>query len=360
MKNELRDLLQLNQRVFIVAEIGKAFIQTEDDKTVEEYLINAKALILAAKEAGADAVKFQTHHIEDEQLDMPVVSPHFSGTERYAWVRRNMEATPLEFWQEVKAYADKIGITFFTTPMSRGAAQKLETLDIPLWKVGSGDILDFVMLDYLTLTGKPIIISTGMSTMAEIDCAVEFLRERGAEFTILHCISKYPASFNELALGTIPYFKERYKVPIGFSDHSIGAQAAVAAVCSGARIIEKHLSIARDLWGSDHKVSMRPHEFKQMVDIIRRNDAASTIQFDNSIKILDEKESMFRPIFRKSLMAGQDIAAGTIITKEMLYAMRPQQYAGGLPSQEYKLVIGKKSSVGLKKYDPITKEAIIA
>src|SRR3989344_5979465 len=149
---------KLNKGVFVIAELGKNFIQTEEEKSVVEYLENAKKLVKAAHEAGASAVKFQTHNAEDEQLNIKIVAPHFKG-ERYAWVTRNQNATPInEFWKPLKAYCDKLGIIFFSTPMSRGAAVKLNELGVELWKVGSGDILDFVALDFMASTKKPIII----------------------------------------------------------------------------------------------------------------------------------------------------------------------------------------------------------
>src|SRR3989344_4680898 len=134
--------------VFTIAEIGKNFIQTQEERPVKEYLENAKKLVKAAKDAGADAVKFQTHNVEDEQLNINVVSPHFVGSDRYSWVSRNDKATPLDkFWKPLKSYCDAIGIIFHSTPMSRGAAYKLNELGVEMWKVGSGDILDFVTLD---------------------------------------------------------------------------------------------------------------------------------------------------------------------------------------------------------------------
>ncbi|MEK7082556.1 MAG: N-acetylneuraminate synthase family protein, partial [Patescibacteria group bacterium] len=213
----------IQKKVFVIAEIGKNFIQTQEERSVSEYLENAKALVRAAKESGADAVKFQTHNVEDEQLNINVVSPHFKGADRYSWVTRNTHATPLEeFWRPLKHYCDEISIIFHSTPMSRGAAQKLQQLDVPFWKVGSGDILDFVLLDYLTSTKKPIIISSGMSTLEELDTSMDFLKHRNAEIVLLHCVSKYPCPPEELQLGTIELLHARYGVTTGFSDHSIG------------------------------------------------------------------------------------------------------------------------------------------
>lgn len=350
----IKDLFASGNDVFIVAEIGKNFIQTKEDRPQEEYVRNAKELIQAAKDAGADAVKFQTHTVEDEQLDVHIESPHFDGSDRYAWVKRNTEATPIEFWKEVKRYCDELGIIFFSTPMSRGAAELLNSVGVLLWKVSSSDILDFVLLDYLAQTGKPIVISTGMSIEDEVDRAARFLRARGVEFAIMHCVSKYPCPPFELYLGTIPYLAERYGVPVGFSDHSLGYEAAVAAVGKGARVIEKHFTLGRNFWGPDHKVSMEPSGFTEMVNAIRRDVSVDASQFGSGVKTLDEEERAFRPVFRKSLMAGQDIPAGTVITREMLYAMRPQKYARGLPSEEYENVLDKKIMKDLKKYDPIT------
>ena len=360
---------KMNSTVFVIAEIGKNFIQTEEERPVEEYLENAKVLVLAAKNAGADAVKFQTHNVEDEQLNVHIVSPHFKSADRYSWVSRNDRATPADkFWKPLKNYCDEIGIIFHSTPMSRGAAIKLNELGVELWKVGSGDILDFVALDFITSTGKPIIISSGMSTLEELDKSINFLKKRNPKIVLLHCVSKYPCPSEELNLATINFLRERYGVLTGFSDHSIGFDSALAAVALDARVIEKHFSFSRTLWGADHKVSMTPEEMKAMVSGIReieKNPAKKEEYLKKEIvqkgmgkggKILQEDEAVFRPYFRKSLMAGENIPVGTIIATQMLYAMRPQMYAGGLPSERYEDVLGKKAKKNLKKFDPITSD----
>jgi len=165
--------------VFIIAEIGKNFIQTEEEKSIEEYLQNAKDLVDAAIETGVDAVKFQTHEVEDEQLNIKIVSPHFKGSDRYRWVTRNTNATPLEeFWKPLKSYCDEKGIIFFSTPMSRKAAQKLEKVGVPFWKIGSGDVQDYVMLDFLIETRKPIMIANGMVSFAELDEVINYIRSK--------------------------------------------------------------------------------------------------------------------------------------------------------------------------------------
>ncbi len=363
---------KIQKRVFIIAEIGKNFIQTEAEQPIEVYLDNAKKLVDEAAAAGADAVKFQTHNVEDEQLNINVVSPHFKGSDRYSWVARNTRSTPVDkFWKPLKEHCVKKGIVFFSTPMSRGAAKILnEQVGVELWKIGSGDILDFVMLDYLRETGKPIIFSTGMSTLEEAELAVNFLRAKNDKLAMLHCVSKYPCPPEDLHLKTIEFYQQKFSMPIGFSDHSIGIEPALVAVAMGAKVLEKHFSLSRELWGSDHKVSMTPEELRGLVvgvkEILdnpaKREEILNSDFAKHSLaggKVLQEGEAAFRPLFRKSLMAGQDIPAGAAITKEMLYAMRPQQYAGGLPSEKYEEVLGKKTKVALKKFDPITFDVLI-
>lgn len=347
-----------NKRVFIIAELGKNFIQTKEEKPTKIYLDNAKELIKLAEEAGADAVKFQTHNVEDEQLNINITSPHFSGRDRYNWVKRNDLATPLEFWQELKRYSDELGIILLSTPMSRGAAIKLEKINVPLWKVGSGDILDFVMLDFIASTQKPIIVSSGMSILEEIDKSIDFLGKRNNQIALLHCVSKYPCPKEELNLKTIKFFKKRYNIPIGFSDHSIGYGYVLAAANMGATIIEKHFSLSRDLWGPDHKVSLTPKEFKKMTKAIRSKKKVKLENYGKEAKILYKEEALFRPIFRKALVAGRDIKKNYVIQKDMVYAMRPQKYVGGFPSEEYEKVLSKKTKKKLNKYDPITSKAI--
>lgn len=338
-----------------------------------EYLANAKKLAKAAYDAGADAVKFQTHNVEDEQLNIHVVSPHFKGADRYSWLTRNTNATPLDgFWKPLKAYCDELGIIFFSTPMSRGAAKKLSEAGVSLWKVGSGDILDFVALDYLASTGKPIILSSGMSTLEEIDKSIDFLKRRNAEIVLLHCVSKYPCPPEDLNLATIGFLSGRYQIPVGFSDHSIGIDSSLAAVALGAKVIEKHFSFARDLWGADHKVSMTPDELQTLVSGIREleSDPGKKAEYlgkdivkagmGQAGKVLQEDEAVFRPYFRKSLMASDDVPAGAIITAEMLYAMRPQVHTGGLPSEDYESVLGRVTARALKKFDPITTDALVS
>lgn len=347
--------------VFIIAEIGKNFIQTEDDRTPEEYLENAKALVKAAKETGVDAVKFQTHEVEDEVLNIDFTSPHFKAKDRYSWVTRNMNGTPLDtFWKPLKAYCDELDILFFSTPMSRKAAQKLSLLDVPLWKVGSGDVQDNVMLEYLATTGKPVIISSGMVSFEELRKVASYIESLGMPLSILYCISQYPCPSEAFNLSTIERMREEFPHSvIGFSDHSITHDASVRAVKMGARVLEKHFSFSRELWGSDHKASILPHEMSELVRIIRNREYESVdvgAFYGAKDKELEGAHNVHRPFFNKGLVAGADIAEGTVLTSEMIFAVRPVSLAGGLPSERLSEVVGKRATRQLKKYEPITQE----
>lgn len=347
------------EHVFVIAEIGKNFIVTESGESTTQYLERAKQLIKAAKEAGADAVKFQTHNFLDEQYPLDVFAPHFNGADRYNWVKRNTEATPVYFWKALKQYADELGIIFFSTPMSRGAAEILNNVGVSLWKVGSGDLLDFPMLDYIRCIGKPIIISTGMSMDEEVKKAVTFIKEKNNQLVVLHCVSKYPCPPEDLKLETIDYLRETFDCIVGFSDHSLGTAEAAMAVMRGAKVIEKHFSFDRSAWGPDHKVSLSPAEFAELVKVIRiaetKQIAATTV---TAGKVCQDDEAKFRPYFRKALVIASDLEAGTVITPEMVYAMRPAGFLDGLPSESYPDIIGKKLKKSLKRLEPITKDVI--
>ena len=348
------------EEVFIVAEIGKNFIQTEEERPIAEYLHNAEVLIDAAAEAGVDAVKFQTHEVEDEiHPDVSFSAPHFPAGKRYEWVLRNTKATPLEFWRTLKSHAEKRGLIFFSTPMSRKAAEKLDKVGVPMWKVASGDMRDYALLDYMLDTSKPIIISSGQVSLAELDEIVGLIRTRGGQFALLYCVSHYPCPPEYFNLATIEHFMEKYpEAVIGFSDHSIEKiDVPLAAMKTGAKIIEKHFSMSRNLWGADHKVSMTPSEMKVLVKAVRAGEhqaVAHSLYYGEKNKELEGAKNQMRPYFGKALVAACDIPKSTVLTKEMIYAMRPIKFIKGLPSERYFDVVGHEVRVPLKKYEPIS------
>lgn len=350
-----------HSEIFIIAEIGKNFIQTEDDRSQDEYVANAKQLIDEAYKAGVDAVKFQTHEVIDEQAEMAVISPHFKSMERYRWLERNTKATPIEFWHEIKKYAEDRGLIFFSSPMSRLSASKLDEVGVPLWKIGSGDVDDFFLLDYIIKTKKPVIISSGMVSFEELDRVMKYLTSTESPVGLLYCVSQYPCPPEHFNLATIEHFKKRYpKAIIGFSDHSVdNHEVTLAAVKLGARIIEKHFSLSRDLWGPDHKASLSPKEFKELVDRIRSGEYKGidhTSFYGLNDKELEGAHNKFRPYFKKTLVASCDIPAGTIIKISDLRALRPRLHLDGLSPEFYKKIIGKKTKISILRHTPLRED----
>jgi sialic acid synthase SpsE len=246
-------------KVEIIADIGKNFIDSSDKKqTIEDALTRAKRLAFWAKQSGVDVAKFQVHILEDEKRKR--------SKNRWQWIKQNEDLTPFLFWEELKEYCDYLNIKFLITPMSELAARKVDPL-VGRWKVGSADITDFDLLGFLKETGKPIIVSTGMSTLEEIDKVVEFL---GSQIQYLnYCVSIYPCPVYKIDLGKVISLKQKYKLPVGFSDHSLSVEIPALAVRVGAEAIEKHFTLDRNGFGPDHKVSLLPEEFKKMVELCR-------------------------------------------------------------------------------------------
>jgi sialic acid synthase SpsE len=200
-----------------------------------------------------------------------------------------------------------------------------------------------------------------MVSLDELDKVVNYISEKGVELTVLYCVSEYPCPQEYFNLSTIQLFKEKYpKAIIGFSDHSVGdITIPLAAVKAGAQVIEKHFSFSRDLWGSDHKASITPKEMKELVDSIKNKHHEKidiTPFHGKKEKELEGAKNKFRPYFNKTLVAGQDIPAGTIITEEMVYAMRPRMHLNGLASNRLHHVKGKRSKKDIKKFEPISED----
>lgn len=337
----------------IIAEIGKNFVITQEPETLEVLLDRAKLLIMEAKKAGADVAKFQVHYVEDEiHPNAKIISPHFDH-DRYEWVKRN--TYPTEFWMKIADFCRSVEIEFLATPMSRGAAILLDVIGVDSWKIGSGDILDFVMLDYIRDTNKPIILSSGMSSLEELKLAYDFLKEKADDISILHCVSQYPCPLEALNLGTIPFLKEKFPdAKIGFSDHSLGIEGSLMAVSLGATIIEKHFSLGRESWGPDHKVSLHPKEMWALVQRVKNNHllTPSKEALGVETKFIHEGEQKFRGAFRKGLYAAFDIKKGSIMEPDMIYAMRPTE--GALPSQHYPTVLQMRAVKDYKQYEKIS------
>lgn len=339
------------KNIEVICEIGKNFVTTPQEESQDELLKRAKNLIVAAKMAGADIAKFQCHVAEDEIYpDAHLISPHFDQ-DRLSWVKRN--SYPAEFWWKIKEYCREAEIEFLATPMSRGAAMLLnEEIGMDRWKIGSGDILDFVMLDYIRDTNKPIILSSGMSSFEELKKSYDYLSEKADDISILHCVSAYPCLPEALNLNTISFLRKNFpKARIGFSDHSLGIESSLMAVQLGAEIIEKHFTFDRNAWGPDHKVSLLPDEMTRLIYRIKNDRLIKPTHRIMGIetKYIRDEEMGFRPIFRKGLYAARELREGEMISPDMIFALRPKLLVAH-PSEDYPQFIGKSVLRDVPKY----------
>lgn len=312
-------------------------------------LERAEAIVRAAADAGADAIKLQTYTADT--MTIPCDNEYFriKGT---LWDGKTLhdlyqEAyTPWEWQPRLKALANDLGMDCFSTPFDATAVDFLEEMNVPCHKVASFEVADIPLLKKIGSTGKPVIMSTGMASLAEIDEAVTTLRESGTrELALLKCTSAYPAPPEEANLRTIPHLAQAFNCVAGLSDHTLGSAVAVGAVALGARIIEKHFTLARADGGPDSAFSMEPDEFKQMVQDIRTVEKAlGSVCYDLTPK---QKESK---VFRRSLFVVKDMKAGDVFTEENVRSIRPGY---GLPPRFLSIILGKQASINLRKGTPL-------
>ena len=301
---------------------------------------HAVKIIEAAKESGADAVKLQTYTPDTITINCDSDYFRIKGT---IWEGKNLyelygEAyTPWEWQPKLKIIANDLGMDLFSTPFDHTAVDFLEKMDVPVYKVASFELVDIPLLRKIAQTGKPIIMSTGMATLAEIDEAVSAIRKAGGnQLALLKCTSAYPAPPEEMNLRTIPHLANAFGVAAGLSDHTLGIAVPVAAVALGACIVEKHLALSRSLPGPDSAFSLTPDEFKAMVEAIREAEKAlGAISYE-----ISEKEKSSR-VFRRSLFVVRDMEPEDVFSHENIRSIRP---GFGLHTRHIENVVGRKAT----------------
>lgn len=313
---------------FIIAEIAQAH---------DGSLGLAHSYIDAAAEAGADAVKFQTHIASAEStLDEPFrVKFSRQDATRYDYWKR-IEFT-FEQWQGLAEHCRDKGLIFLSSPFSVQAVELLEKLGVPVWKIGSGETISREILDAILATGKPVLVSTGMSMYQEMDELVERFIALHTPFALLQCTSKYPVDFSEVGLNVIQEMKSRYACPVGLSDHSGSIYPALAAMAQGADLIEAHIVFDKRMFGPDTLSSLTVEDFKLLTQARDAFHKINTHPVDKD-QIAGSMMEM-RAMFGKSLAPIRDLPAGTILTHDLLTAKKP---AGGIPSDQKEKIIGKK------------------
>ena len=297
----------------------------------------AKKLCLAAKDAGADVVKFQTwitEKIITQNVEQAEYQKENTGRDESQYEMLKALELSYDEFREVKAYCDEIGILFASTADEEDSLDFLVELGIPFIKVGSGDVGNISYLRYIGSKKLPVILSTGMSTLADVEISLQALREGGAtDITLLHCTTNYPCPYDAVNLKAMDTLKHAFGLPVGYSDHTEGMEVSVAAASIGAGVIEKHFTLDRNMEGPDHKASMEPKAFKEMVEAIRHIETA----LGNGLKQPTKVEQQISKVVLKRIVAKRDIRAGQVIREEDICVKRNNT---GLPANAWDIILG--------------------
>jgi pseudaminic acid synthase len=331
-----------NNSVFIIAELSANHNQS--------YALAVKTL-KAAKKAGADAIKLQT--FTPDTITMSSDKKYFKIQHGTLWDGKTLYSLykqaymPWEWQPKLKKLADELDLILFSSPFDPSAVDFLEKMKVPAYKVASLEITDIPLIEYIASKGKPVILSTGISTLSDIKEAVHACRRKGNnEVILLKCVSAYPAPFEEMNLLTIPDLEKKFKTIVGLSDHTLGISVPIAAVAFGACVIEKHFILDRRIASPDAKFSLEPREFKQMVTSIREIEKArGKVTYTLSDRVKQTRK------FRRSLFVVQDIKKGEIFTKKNVKSIRP---GDGLAPKYISKVLRKTAKQDITKGTPLT------
>jgi pseudaminic acid synthase len=330
-----------NESTFIIAELSANHLQNFDI---------AVDTIKAMKESGADAVKLQTYTPDTITIDSD--NEYFQIKQDSLWDGKTLyqlyqEAfTPWEWQPKLKQNAEELGLICFSSPFDKTSVDFLEEMNVPAYKVASFEITDIPLIEYIASKGKPVIISTGIATLADIEEAVHACRRMGNDqIALLKCTSAYHAPLEESNLRTIPNIADTFKTVVGLSDHTLGISAPIASVALGAKIIEKHFILDRKMGGPDAAFSIEPHEFKSMVEAVRDVEKAlGTVNYDLTEKTRKSRE------FSRSLFVVKNIKAGESLTEENVRSIRP---GFGLHPRYLEQIIGKNARTDVKRGTPL-------
>lgn len=338
-------------------EIGKGqpvYIIAEMSANHAGDIENAKKIIREAKRAGADCVKIQTYTADTLTIDcdneyFQISKGTWNGENLYRLYQKAY--TPWEWQKELMEEAKKEGLDFFSTPFDKSSVDFLEEIGVEFYKIASFEIVDLPLLKYVASKGKPMIMSTGMSTLGDIEAAVNTVRSQGNDqLALLRCASAYPAITDEMNLKTMQNMGEIFQVPVGLSDHSMGSVGAVTAVALGASIIEKHFCLDRTLENPDSSFSMNPEEFFQMVRDVRQAQKAI-----GKVSYGPTRQEESNVVFRRSIFCVKDIQAGEPLTEENIRIIRPGY---GLEPKFYEEILGQVALRDIKRGMPIKQSLI--
>ena len=320
------------EKTFIIAEAG---LNHDGDFSL------AKKLVEKAAESGADAVKFQIFKTEE----------FISGDAEYFDLFKSLEFK-MEEWTELANLADKLGIIFSASVFDEESADFLADAGSPVYKIASGDLNHHTLLSYISKKNLPVILSTGMATLDEIDESLNNIYSSGnKQVALMHCVSLYPTEYGDANLNLINNLKQLFNIPVGFSDHTIGNLIPSLAVAKGADLIEKHFTVDKNLPGPDHKLSIDPAEFKDMVEKIRITESA----MGDGVKVVTDNEKQIKKMGRRSITAVDNINKGEKISMDKIKILRP---GTGIEPKYIDSIIGKKVKENVKKNQTINWDVI--
>ncbi|MCW1713954.1 MULTISPECIES: pseudaminic acid synthase [Synergistaceae] len=339
------DFFDTSNKVFIIAELSANH---------GHDIAIAKKTIDAVKDSGADAIKLQTYRADTLTIDCN--NDYFKLDIGTIWDGRTLydlysEAyTPWEWHEELMDYANRLGLIFFSSPFDKTAADFLEGLNVPAYKIASFELMDIPLIEYIASKGKPMIMSTGVASLSEIcDAVVSCRRMNNNQIMLMKCTSSYPAKVEDANLLMIPNMKETFEVEVGLSDHTLGITAPIVSIVLGARAIEKHFILDKSIGGPDSSFSLEPDEFKKMVDSVREAEKAL-----GKINYNLESTQKNRLIGR-SLFVVEDVEEGEIFTENNIRSIRPGY---GLPPKYIKNILGKKAKNNIKRGTPLNWDLI--
>ncbi|NQX84810.1 MAG: N-acetylneuraminate synthase family protein [Flavobacteriaceae bacterium] len=323
--------------IFTIAEIGQAH---------DGSLGILHSYIDAVATTGVNAIKFQTHIAQAESSIHEPFRVQFSKQDntRFEYWQR-MEFS-LDQWKDIKKHCDDVGLEFMSSPFSNSAVDLLEKVGVKRYKIGSGEVNNFLLLEKIARTGKPVIVSSGMSSFKELDATIAFLEKRDVQYSILQCTTAYPTQPKQFGLNVIQQLRERYKVTVGFSDHSSSIEACIAATALGAEILEFHVVFNKEMFGPDAKSSLSILETKQLVTAAKNISLAMQHPIDKNDNTAFKS---LKNIFEKSLAVNKDLPETHRLTFDDLEAKKPKGF--GILASEYEKVIGKTLKNPMKKWD---------
>ncbi len=329
-------------------EKGKTYIIAEMSANHAGSIENAKKIIYAAKEAGADCIKVQTYTADTITIDC---NNKYFNIDNGTWKGENLYTlykkayTPWEWQPDLKITAEKIGIDFLATPFDKTSVDFLEDLGVEFYKIASFELIDIPLIDYVASKKKPIILSTGMGSLAEITDAVSIIKKYHDKIILLKCSSAYPAISEEMNLMVMEDMKERFGCMVGLSDHSMGGMGAIIAVAMGASVIEKHFCLDRNIDNPDSSFSMEPNEFTSMVQDIHIVEKAK-----GKVSYGPTKQEASNIIFRKSIFVVSDIKSGEKFSEDNIKIIRPGY---GILPKYYNSLLGKRATMDIKRGTPM-------